>query len=392
MLVLARGLVRAGHEAVVVGPEDSAGLARELGVRYERLCGPFAEVMPSNQAGMSAVMRAVRGLTAQQLETLPAHARGADLLVGASGLFAGPSVAEALGLPYRAFVLCPRTLPSDFHPSITSPRLSAPRWVNRLQWWANDVALQRIAGGVIAAWRERHGLAPRVRVYRDQLGERPLVAADPLLAPLPPDLVGRAESVGALLLEDAAALPRELEAFLAAGPAPVYLGFGSVTDGAPERTTRLLLDAVAQAGVRAVVSRGWGGLGQGPLPAGVLAVGPTPHAALFPRMAAVVHHGGAGTTHAAARAGVPQVVVPHFFDQYYFASRVHTLGAGAAPLERSRLDAPRLAAALREALQPGVRARARVLRGHLRTDAVQRCVALLTGDARAEVQARAAAA
>jgi vancomycin aglycone glucosyltransferase len=193
---------------------------------------------------------------------------------------------------------------------------------------------------------------PRVRdVLAHLFGSQTLLAADPELAPLPPDAAHRAEPVGSLhplVRED---LPPKLEAFLASGPPPVYLGFGSMPDPHPERTTCELIDAVSALGVRAIVSEGWAGLGRVALPEGVLAIGEVSHALLFPRVAAVVHHGGAGTTASAARAGVPQIVVPHLLDQFYFARRVTLLGLGPPPLPRRRLDASSLAALLEETLE-----------------------------------------
>jgi UDP:flavonoid glycosyltransferase YjiC (YdhE family) len=142
-------------------------------------------------------------------------------------------------------------------------------------------------------------------------------------------------------------LPPKLEAFLEAGPPPVYLGFGSMTDPDPARTTRCLLQALERAGLRAVVSEGWAGLGGGALPEGVLAIGPVSHAALFRRVAAVVHHGGAGTTTTAARAGAPQILVPHVLDQFWWARRVAELGLGPPGIPRRRMNAERLCEALR---------------------------------------------
>jgi vancomycin aglycone glucosyltransferase len=111
-----------------------------------------------------------------------------------------------------------------------------------------------------------------------------------------------------------------------------------------------VLDAVGAVGCRAVISQGWAGLGDGPLPGNVFVTGPVSHPRLFPRVAAAVHHGGAGTTTAVARAGVPQVVVPHIADQFYWGRRVSLLGLGPPPLPRAKLTAPRLAAALAEIL------------------------------------------
>ena len=123
-----------------------------------------------------------------------------------------------------------------------------------------------------------------------------------------------------------------------------------MTDPVPARTTRAVLGALARLSLRGVISQGWAGLGDGALPDGVMVVGAVSHPRLFPRMAAIVHHGGAGTTTTAARAGVPQIIVPHLLDQHYWAGRVCALGLGPPPIPRGRLDADRLAAALRETL------------------------------------------
>lgn len=333
-VVLAQALQRAGHRVVVAAPEDFGDFVEGAGVPYRRLCGPFHELMPSGQDGFQELLRKLKLQVEEQFASFPDIARDADLLVSGSGLFCGPSLAEHRGIPFRSIVYCPRTLPSAHHPSVSLTRERAPRWVNRLLWTVNDVMLQRITGEPIARWRARHGLTRRFRAYRDLMSERPLLAADPLLAPLPGDLVHGTVQPGAIFHDDARPLPPELEAFLAAGEAPVYLGFGSVKDDQPVRTTRTLLEAVRRTGVRAVIHRGWAGLGEGPLPEGVLAVGAVSHSKLLPRVRAMVHHGGAGTTHAAARAGVPQVVIPHLFDQFYWARRVHALGVAAAHRRR----------------------------------------------------------
>jgi vancomycin aglycone glucosyltransferase len=123
----------------------------------------------------------------------------------------------------------------------------------------------------------------------------------------------------------------------------VYLGFGSMTDPDPAAATRLVLEAVQRAGVRAVLSAGWAGLGDLPLPEHVMVVGSVSHAALFRRVAVVVHHGGAGTTTTAARAGVPQILVPHVLDQFHWAHRVAKQGLGPPALPRRRLRAEALA-------------------------------------------------
>jgi UDP:flavonoid glycosyltransferase YjiC (YdhE family) len=131
--------------------------------------------------------------------------------------------------------------------------------------------------------------------------------------------------------------------FLAAGPPPVYLGFGSMRSRDPVATTRILLDALERSGQRGLLSSGWSGLSSDDLPESVALVGDVPHEWLLPQTAAVVHHGGAGTTGAAVRAGVPQLAVPHVGDQPYWGRRVAQLGIGPAPVRRHELATDRLA-------------------------------------------------
>ena len=140
--------------------------------------------------------------------------------------------------------------------------------------------------------------------------------------------------------------PAALADFLDGGPPPVYVGFGSMTGNDPERLTRITLEALRLSGRRGVLLSGWAGLADGELPDAVLRLDAAPHDWLFPRMAAVVHHGGVGTTHTGLRAGIPNVIVPFFGDQPFWGDRVHALGAGPRPVGQEDLTAERLAEAI----------------------------------------------
>ncbi|MBM3121917.1 MAG: glycosyltransferase family 1 protein, partial [Chloroflexi bacterium] len=147
--------------------------------------------------------------------------------------------------------------------------------------------------------------------------------------------------------------------FLNGGPPPVYIGFGSMVHRRPEEVAALVCDALQRSGLRAVWSAGWGGLASTRLPNSVFMTGSIPHAWLFPRMAAVVHHGGVGTTAAGLRAGVPSIAIPYFGDQPFWGRRIAELGVGPKPIPRSRLTADRLALALQSATtDTGMQARA----------------------------------
>jgi vancomycin aglycone glucosyltransferase len=160
---------------------------------------------------------------------------------------------------------------------------------------------------------------------------------------------------GAWILPDSHGLEPELEAFLDDGEPPVYVGFGSMP--AAGDTARALIDAARAIGRRAILSRGWADLAPIDDAPDCIAVGDVNHQALFPRVAAVVHHGGAGTTTAAALAGVAQIAVPMFSDQFYWGQRIRDLGIGSS-VPFAGLSADALASSLRVALEPSVAARA----------------------------------
>lgn len=376
-VVLGRALVRAGHDVVLCAPDDFAGMAQ--GLELCPLAHDFETQLRQTGGRIERMLGFMREAIVRQLEVLPEVVKGAQVLVAASAVAAGPSVAEALGVPYHYVCFCPRVQPSRYHPTPAVRNSRLPRWLNRLSWWVNERVWSHLGRKPLDAWRARAGLGPSGELFGQVVTEQPLLAADPLLTPLPPDLVAGTRQVGAFFPEEVESLPAEVEDFLAAGEPPVYIGFGSMVDTRPARTTREVLAGVQAAGVRALVSRGWAGLGAQSLPSGVLAIGPVSHGALFPRLRAVVHHGGAGTTHAAVRAGIPQVVVPHILDQFYWAEQMHRLGVAPVPFARARLDGRRLAEALRWCLRPEPLRRARELASGLRTDGAERAVALLTG-------------
>lgn len=166
--------------------------------------------------------------------------------------------------------------------------------------------------------------------------------------------------------------PPELSAFLAAGEAPIYVGFGSCVVEDPEAVTRIIFGALEKAGVRGIVSQGWGRLGSGEVPPHVHLIGDCPHDWLFPRCRAVCHHGGAGTTAAGLRAGLPSVVVPFFGDQFFWGHVVAEAGAGPAPIPIDELDVDRLAAAFAACADEGMRNRAYAVGARIReTDGVE---------------------
>jgi len=374
MIELARMLRTAGHTVRLCAPPDFESQARLAGVELWPM-GESIQAFLTRVAGVlhgrgprlaAEIDRYGRRSLEIQFDLLPEAARGMDCVIGAGPVLAAASAAELHGIPYHFVVYTPALLPSpEYSPALLSLQLRS-RLVNRALWWLLRKGFLGLVSRRLREPRRRLGLPPVGDAYRHLLSERPIVAADAPLAPVPSELVPHCTQIRCLHPTDGEPLPPKLEAFLSAGPPPVYLGFGSMTDPDPAGTTRRLLAAIEALGCRALISRGWAGLGSLPLPEGVLAIETVSHARLFPRLAAVVHHGGAGTTHTAARAGVPQIILPHVLDQFYFARRVAELGIGPPAIPRRKLRTENLTELLRATLDAEIVAeRARELGRHL---------------------------
>jgi sterol 3beta-glucosyltransferase len=201
---------------------------------------------------------------------------------------------------------------------------------------------------------------------------------------MPPDWDGRSVATGYWFLDrpDDWQPPHELVEFLERDAPPVYVGFGSMPSEDAVVKTRLILEALQLSGQRGVVATGWGGLSANDLPEYVHALETAPHNWLFPRMAAVVHHGGAGTTAAGLRAGVPTVICPFFGDQPFWGRRVASLGVGPQPIAQKGLSAEKLADALLTVIgNKTMKERAAALGATIRSeDGIGRAVALIEAE------------
>jgi vancomycin aglycone glucosyltransferase len=298
-------------------------------------------------------------LIAAQFDAVGSAVKGCDVLLGAGGhQYAARSIAEANGIPYVNAVYAPVSLPSPDHAPTPAagqawefgqPADNHQRWLDNAKIW-NDRSLEPINRN-----RERLGLSPVDDAHGHIRTEDPWLAADPTLAPLPSTPGMQVLQTGAWILTDSRPLPPELEGFLDDGEPPIYLGFGSMP--ASESTSRMVVDAARAVGRRVILSQGWAELGLIDDAPDCIAIGDVNQQALFPRVAAAVHHGGAGTTTVAALAGAPQVVAPMFMDQFYWAQRTRALGIG-APLPGGALTAYAVADALQDVLRPAVAHRA----------------------------------
>jgi UDP:flavonoid glycosyltransferase YjiC (YdhE family) len=268
----------------------------------------------------------------------------------------GYDLAERLEAPLMLAAVMPLT-PTRHEPMLAFPQWPAPvPGYNALTHW---LAYQLVWQGfrpTISRWRRQTlGLSKApLWGYGRRMEEQRVPVLNGFSAhvvPRPPDWGEHVRVTGYWFPEDEDWQPPEdLRAFLDDGPPPVFIGFGSMPVRNPERTTAVVLEALRQSGQRAILHAGWAELGEGSLPRGVHRIDYAPYGWLFPRMAAIVHHGGAGTTAFGLRAGVPCIVVPFLFDQFYWGRRIAELGAGPEPIPHKKLSPERLSAALATAL------------------------------------------
>ncbi|WP_433270897.1 glycosyltransferase [Actinosynnema sp. CS-041913] len=387
MLALAVALREAGHHAVLAAPGSFVPAAERSEVEFAALDeGPnrlmddpvVKQAVDGGYRGLRGkvtalrTVRRIRPLMADVLRDVGRVARGseADVVVHTPGVPA-QHAAEMLGVPAVLAAFQPGWVPTSAFPCPMVPLPKLPRSLNRATYLTVSATLRSFAG-IADDWRVRDlGLARRRRghdLLRDADGRDRLVlqAFSPLVTPVTQDWPESVRTTGFWYLPAGSwTPPARLTEFLGAGPAPVYIGFGSMAGRDAERTGRTVVDAVRAAGVRAVLATGWGGI-EAIASADVLVIDQAPHDWLFPRTAAVVHHGGGGTTAAALAAGVPQVVCPFVADQPHWARRMHAIGVAPTPVRQHLLDADTLTAAI--TATHGLRSRAEEVGHEIRSE------------------------
>ncbi len=354
MLDLALAFEDAGHQTVLCGPSNFRDVSDRKQIAFREIGSDTKTFLQEEAGAMSSRGLAAHGAQARyfkdtierQFARLPEATRDVDLILAAGVQLAASSVAEYHDIPYRYIAYCPILIPSPAHAPAFLPTQDLPRWGNRIAWWLFENVADRLIRFPLNRERRRLGLPKTDSAMRGLLSRNPILASDRVLAPIPEESVLAVEQLGCFHAHQPEPLPEKLEDFLAAGAPPVYIGFGSMTDPDPEATTRMALAAIEAVGCRAILSQGWAGIGDGALCEGVIQIGPVSHAALFPRCSAIVHHGGAGTTTRSAQAGVPQIIVPHLLDQFWWGNRIADLGLAPRPLPRNTLNPEKLALAL----------------------------------------------
>jgi len=382
-MALALGLQQRGHTVKIAAPHRFMDFAGKYGVPMVPLAGEPEHISRQfSEVGRNAIrlVRTIRDYVNSIAVEVSRGAFGAcadaDLIVH-SFLFTtgGHSLARARGIPDISIQTFPVFAPTGAYPPAALAWLPAG-WLSYFGHWLNTQIFWYVGNSGYVRLRKAH---PDVFPFSlfwpfDECPARrrtPLLfAVSPEVLPPVPEWAGRADLTGYLFLEEPENFqpPVHLMRFLEAGPAPVCVTFGSMIHHASSRIAGSVVEGLRLAGRRAVILTGWDGWRSRAAGSDVLYLDSAPHAWLLPRCRAVIHHGGAGTTGAGLRAGIPNIVVPFAGDQPFWGKRVHAIGAGPRPIPVQGLNAARLASAIARSEEAALRMRAQAIGGRIRSE------------------------
>jgi UDP:flavonoid glycosyltransferase YjiC (YdhE family) len=366
-LALAVGLKNAGYKVRFAANSNFSNVVASYGLEFFSIKLDSFEFTQNSQTQswldaesipnlILSTNRVIRPMLERIMEDVFAACQGTEAVIYHS--YALPFVyhiCKQLQIPCIPASLHP--MPTRSYPAILSNMMRTPsKTLNLLtHLLVHQISWQVFLPVVRKHWNG-HIPLPLIGPYWEILkGPQPILCGySPAVLPVSEDLPQHVSITGYWFLDPHPNWQPDpaLTEFLKSTPKPIYIGFGSMGNPAKNQdTANIILETIARTGVRAVLSTGWSGLGTDrPLPENIFLVKDTPHRWLFPQMAAIVHHGGAGTTGAALSAGVPSLIIPHFGDQYYWGRRVAELGVGPEPIVRKKLTPENFAGAISTAL------------------------------------------
>lgn len=379
-IALALGLIEKGYDVQIAAPIQFEARVRDHGISFAPLPGEFLDLLdkPEAKAAIAAgngfgpgfkLLEYMRPLGRKLLEAEweAAKAFKPDIVVYHPKCFGAPHVAEALSRPCILASPLPGFTPTSAFPSPIVP-FRTLRPFNGLTHVLTRRAPDLLFAKLIKDWRNttlgllespKTGHGPTATLY----------AYSPQVIPVPPDWDESVLVTGYWFLDSTnSKLPGTLSDFLKAGEPPIYVGFGSMPGVNPQRMTATVLKALARCGKRGLLATGGGALEVHGVPHHIHVITSAPHDRLFEHVSATVHHGGAGTTGAALRAGKPTTICPFFGDQPFWGRRVAELGVGPMPLDRKTLSPDTLAKAISAMDDPAMRQRASFIGSAIREE------------------------
>ncbi|MHC8494482.1 glycosyltransferase [Thalassospira sp. SM2505] len=379
-VALGRGLIQKGHRVTVAAPERFAGFITDHDLEFAALTDALIALMDDPQfadasdpkasalaklRSLFAIGKKARGLQDRLLDGIFRAIDQAkpDVIVFHPKTFGALPIGRHFGIPVVMAQLIPSFIPTGDYPHMGVPDLGPRgvlgRWYNRVTGTLIYRLLNATLRRQVHRWaaRRQNGInANSLDILQScKSGTLPMIHAfGNAVINRPTDWPTHATVTGYWFLDGGAQtnLPDPaLKSFVERHENLIYIGFGSMHGNDPTAMAEMIVKAVSQAGVSAIIATGWGGMGDIDWPSNILAVREVPHDWLFPKVDLVIHHGGAGTCAAALRAGRPSIIIPFFGDQPFWAKRLHGLGVAPCPIKPAKLDAAILAHQIKTVLE-----------------------------------------
>jgi sterol 3beta-glucosyltransferase len=370
-IAMGLGLRAAGHEVKIAAPAEYGHLARNKGLDYFPLQNAFRHIFETESEcsrlkeeinPLRLIFRqrsVVEPVVNQIFSDLWTACQDTDLILYTILALPAYYYAQDLGIP--AFMVClqPLCRTRAFPSVLFSPKISNIAWVNRASYILVEQAMWRFLRPYFVCWRKKMGLsAVSFWGHFNQFDghKTPIFNGySSSVVPKPKDWGDRNYVTGYWFLDSTPPNwqpPPDLVRFLKQGSRPVCFGFGSMNDSRVANMVKMAIGALEKSGQRGILLTGKSDLKKDELPLSdhVFVAEEIPHAWLFQHAAAVIHHGGAGTTATAIRAGIPSIIIPFFFDQLFWGRQLATLGVGPEPVIKRRLSVDGLALSLKDAL------------------------------------------
>jgi UDP:flavonoid glycosyltransferase YjiC (YdhE family) len=333
---------------IALGSDVQALMSSEKGKKFaQESSNPFKMI--------KAYGEMLQPFLIEAMETSFQACQGSELIIAnIATTFWADQIAQQLHIPLLAGVLQPISPTGDFPCIFLPPKLNLGRWLNYLTHHIFRIILWQIYHPSYNQWRKQKFNLSLLKFWQDTWSNMEkrnipyIYAYSSHIVPKPSDWKDNCHITGYWFLESESNYqpPAEVVDFLADGKPPVYIGFGSMTGEKPEQMTDIALKALKKSGQRGILSTGWGGISNVDLPDNILKIESIPHDWLFPQMCAIVHHGGAGTTSAALKAGIPSVIIPFIADQIFWGYQTAKLGIASPPIPKHQLTIEKLSQAI----------------------------------------------
>jgi vancomycin aglycone glucosyltransferase len=342
MLALATGLIKNRHEIICCAPPENEELVKRYNIQFVPFGPNYMELFKQNAQMKGGATKApspkeMKKETENQIDLLPELLKGSDLVLGVGFVLGVHTVADILKVPYR-FVI--------FYPILLGTSNNDP-FINRVLFGFGKSMTNMVMKSFINKKRAGVELKPIKDVWADWMGDHVIVACDKELNTAREGVLFNFTQTGYMMLPSQTGLPENVKKFLASGKPPVFIGFGSNPVSRPEKYSHTFSEVSKATNQRLIISKGWADLPEDNT-SNVLYVDEMPFELLFPRLAAIVYHGGTGTMAAAARAGIPQVAFPFMADQFENRKQIVKLGLGPNACDFKKISANALTSAIKE--------------------------------------------